>query len=220
MNSGAALTGGSNSGGVYDAGTMTVVIGAFSASVPYGSTGNSTSAQVASALATALSASSSPVTASASGSTVSLTYKTIGTAGNVTVSCSSATSQGAYFFGPSFTCPASLALSNGFNPQSPSLDHAFYATLYFYDALGNLLCVEQHGNVTGTGCSAAPSNDATSPWRVRRFTYDSFSRLLTAKNPESGTISYTYDNDGNLLQKTSPCGQPDRHGHPDRQLLL
>jgi RHS repeat-associated protein len=160
---------------------------------------------MASALAAALSASNSPVTASASGSTVSLTYKTIGTSGDVTVSCSSATSQGAYFFGPSFTCPASFALSNGFNPQSPSLDHAFYATLYFYDALGNLLCVEQHGNVTGTGCSAAPSSDATSPWRVRRFTYDSLSRLLTATNPESGTITYTYDNDGELLQKTSPA---------------
>jgi RHS repeat-associated protein len=217
VNSGAALTGGSNSSGVYDAGTMTVVIGTFSASVTYGSTGNSTSAQVASALATALSASSSPVTASASGSTVSLTYKTIGTAGNVTVNCSSATSQGASFFGPSFTCPASFALSNGFNPQSPSLDHAFYATLYFYDALGNLLCVEQHGNspagphgdgTAGTGCSVDPSNDASSTWRVRRFTYDSLSRLLTAKNPESGTISYTYDADGELLQKTSPAANP------------
>jgi YD repeat-containing protein len=79
-------------------------------------------------------------------------------------------------------------------------------TLYTYDTLGNLTCVEQHGDAsTGTGCSSAPSSDATSPWRVRRFTYDSFSRLLTAKNPESGTISYVYDNDGNLLQKTSPA---------------
>jgi len=205
VNSGAVLTGGSNSGGVYDAGTMTVVIGTFSASVSYGNSGNSTSGQMASALAAALNASNSPVTASASGSIVSLTYKTIGTSGDVTVSCSSATSQSAYFLGPSFTCPASFALSNGFNPQSPSLDHAFYATLYFYDALGNLTCVEQHGNVADTGCSAAPTSDATSPWRVRRFTYDSFSRLLTATNPESGTISYTYDADGNLLQKTSPA---------------
>ncbi|HWZ44032.1 MAG TPA: RHS repeat-associated core domain-containing protein, partial [Candidatus Saccharimonadales bacterium] len=78
-------------------------------------------------------------------------------------------------------------------------------TLYSYDALGNLLCVEQHGGVTGTGCGAAPASDAASPWRVRRFTYDSLSRLLTATNPESGTISYVYDNDGNLLQKTSPA---------------
>jgi RHS repeat-associated protein len=80
--------------------------------------------------------------------------------------------------------------------------------------------VEQHGDApTGTGCSAAPSNDATSPWRVRRFTYDSLGRLLTAKNPESGTICYGvwsgsncnngYDADGNLLKKTSPkANQP------------
>ncbi len=44
-----------------------------------------------------------------------------------------------------------------------------------------------------------------SPWRVRRFTYDSLSRLLTATNPESGQISYSYDADGNMLQKTSPA---------------
>lgn len=40
---------------------------------------------------------------------------------------------------------------------------------------------------------------------MRRFTYDSLSRLLTAHNPESGTITYSYDADGNLLQKTSPA---------------
>jgi YD repeat-containing protein len=49
-----------------------------------------------------------------------------------------------------------------------------------------------------------PGNRWASPWRVRRFTYDSFSHLLTAHNPESGTITYSYDADGNLLQKTSP----------------
>jgi RHS repeat-associated protein len=68
-------------------------------------------------------------------------------------------------------------------------------TLYSYDALGNLLRVDQKGT--------AP-NDSTQ-WRTRTFTYDSLSRLLTASNPESGTISYVYDNDGNLLQKTSPA---------------
>ena len=78
-------------------------------------------------------------------------------------------------------------------------------TLYKYDGLGNLTCVEQHGNVSGTGCSSPPSSDATSPWRVRRFTYDSLSRLLTANNPESGLITYSYDNDSELLQKTSPA---------------
>ena len=68
-------------------------------------------------------------------------------------------------------------------------------TLYSYDALGNLLRVDQKGT--------AP-NDSTQ-WRTRTFTYDSLSRLLTANNPESGTITYSYDLDGNLLQKTSPA---------------
>jgi RHS repeat-associated protein len=81
-----------------------------------------------------------------------------------------------------------------------------YQTIYQYDVMGNMLCVEQHGSAaTGTGCSSAPSNDATSPWRVRRFTYNSLSQLLTASNPESGTITYAYDNDGNVATKTAPA---------------
>jgi RHS repeat-associated protein len=68
-------------------------------------------------------------------------------------------------------------------------------TLYAYDALGNLLRVDQKGS--------APSD--STQWRTRTFTYDSLSRLLTATNPESGTITYSYDADGTLLQKTSPA---------------
>ncbi len=103
------------------------------------------------------------------------------------------------------TTPSAVLWSTdtGVSSVDPSVA---YRTLYAYDALNNLTCVEQHGDAsTGTGCSSSPTNDATSPWRVRRFTYDSLSRLLTAKNPESGTISYSYDNDGNLLYKTSPA---------------
>jgi YD repeat-containing protein len=63
------------------------------------------------------------------------------------------------------------------------------------DALGNLLTVTQKGD---------PAVNSSSQWRVRNFTYNSLSQLLTAANPESGTITYSYDADGNLLQKTSP----------------
>jgi RHS repeat-associated protein len=80
-----------------------------------------------------------------------------------------------------------------------------YETDYQYDVLGNLACAEQHGGVSGTGCSANPSNDATSPWRVRRFTYDSLSRVLTAANPESGTVQYAYDANSNVTSKISPA---------------
>jgi RHS repeat-associated protein len=84
-------------------------------------------------------------------------------------------------------------------------------TLYFYDALSNLYCVEQHGNATGgTGCPITPPSAPVAPdpnnvWRRRMFGYDSLSRLLWASNPESGVIQYAYDADGNLLQKTSPA---------------
>jgi RHS repeat-associated protein len=87
-------------------------------------------------------------------------------------------------------------------------------TLYAYDALGNLFCVEQHGSAsTGTGCPATPPGPTDSPiapdpnnqWRRRLFAYDSLSRLRWSSNPESGVITYSYDGGGSLLQKTSPA---------------
>jgi YD repeat-containing protein len=36
----------------------------------------------------------------------------------------------------------------------------------------------------------------------RTFHYSSLSRLTSATNPESGTVSYQYDNNGNLTLKT------------------
>ena len=80
--------------------------------------------------------------------------------------------------------------------------------------LGNLYCVEQHGDATtGTACPATPFGPTASPvppdpnnaWRRRLFAYDSLSRLRWASNPESGVITYSYDADGNLLQKFSPA---------------
>lgn len=83
--------------------------------------------------------------------------------------------------------------------RSPSME-----TDYSYDALGNLLQVNQQG--TGIGAVA----------RVRTFNYDPLSRLITASNPETGTICYGtrngsncvngYDANGNLLIKTDPRG--------------
>ena len=79
-----------------------------------------------------------------------------------------------------------------------------YQSVYKYDAFNNLTCVEQHGGQSSTGCAADPSNDATSTWRVRRFTYDPLSRLTSAKNPENNTTSYAYDAASNLISKTDP----------------
>lgn len=56
-------------------------------------------------------------------------------------------------------------------------------TDYQHDALGNVVCVEQHGNVAGTGCGST-GTDASSAWRVRRFLYNSLSQLRAASIPE------------------------------------
>jgi len=217
VSAGSHLIGGqdaSSGGTIYDSGIVYVAVSGLTASAPYGQNGNNTAALIASALAgtgpTSLNAPNSPVTATASGSTIMLTAKTAGAAGN---NLSASVSSSSYApDNPSFASPGTT-LSGGADAQ-PLLLSTPAVTLYSYDTLDNLLCVEQHGNVSGTGCSGPPSSDASSPWRVRRFTYDSLSRLLTATNPESGTICYGqwqngqcvngYDGNGNLLRKTSP----------------
>ncbi|HKY29698.1 MAG TPA: PA14 domain-containing protein, partial [Pyrinomonadaceae bacterium] len=60
-------------------------------------------------------------------------------------------------------------------------------TTYTYDVFGNLLTVVQGA-------------------QTRTFVYDSLSRFRSATNPESGTITYHYDDNGNLTQKTDARG--------------
>jgi RHS repeat-associated protein len=60
-------------------------------------------------------------------------------------------------------------------------------TSYAYNSLSNLTTVTQGS-------------------QTRTFTYDSLSRLRTAVNPESGTVGYQYDDNGNVLVKTDARG--------------
>lgn len=62
-----------------------------------------------------------------------------------------------------------------------------YQTSYTYDALDNLTAVVQGD-------------------QIRTYVYDSLSRLTAVTNPESGQVSFVYDNKGNLLRKTDASG--------------
>jgi RHS repeat-associated protein len=77
-----------------------------------------------------------------------------------------------------------------------------FETDYGYDPLGNLLCAGQKGNNTGTfsGCGSIPAS-----WRPRTFVYDAMSRLTSETNPESGTVNYNYNSNGDLSAKVSPA---------------
>ena len=76
------------------------------------------------------------------------------------------------------------------NGSSPS---ATMATNYTYNALNDLNQVTQYGGPAGTSAGV-----------TRLFGYDSLGRLLQSQNPESGTIQYNYDPNGNLTSKVSP----------------
>ena len=62
------------------------------------------------------------------------------------------------------------------------------STSYTYSAVSNLLSVTQGGQTP------------------RSFLYSSLGRLISAANPESGSISYQYDPNGNLTDKTDALG--------------
>ena len=185
--------------------------------------GDTTASLLATALAATLNVPNSPVTATATSTGINITYKSVGFAGNAAVTVASTPTNASLFPGGSFS--GSTTLANGADAYPSGLAHP-YVTRYFYDLLDNLTCVEQHGNTTGSGCNPAvmpvtasgpPSTDAASPWRIRRFAYDSLSRLRWSNDPESGLTTLSYDNNGNLTSETdargvtinySPAGSP------------
>jgi RHS repeat-associated protein len=144
------------------------------------------------------------------GNSIILTSNTPGSAGDYSIS-TSYTWNSAQFTNPSFTTSRSGTTLGG-ALDAAAINNNPFVTIYQYNARGDLLCVHQKAtdataDVPCTGTSA-PSVPAT--WRQRFFTYDSFSRLLTAMNPEmnstgSTVITYGYDNDSRMTSKTEPA---------------
>jgi len=81
-------------------------------------------------------------------------------------------------------------------------------TDYAYDALGNLLTVNQTG-IAGVDTA-----------RLRSFSYDSLSQLRLATNPEHGTITYQYDANGNVYYKTDARSVTTNFGYDSLNRLI
>lgn len=82
-------------------------------------------------------------------------------------------------------------------------------TDYTYDTLNNLLSVSQYGGAKGN-----------SSVRGRSFVYDPLSRLTSSFNPETGTVGYAYDLNGNLKTRTDGRGVVTTYGYDTRDRLL
>lgn len=77
-------------------------------------------------------------------------------------------------------------------PNHPEVS-AGYRTKYFFDPAGNLMTVSQQKGTTGTT-------------QTRTFFYDSLQRLQAANTPESGFVSYFYDENNNITTRLDARG--------------
>jgi RHS repeat-associated protein len=139
---------------IYDSGTVSITVNGVQESTTYSE--HSTSSSIASALASAFNGNgSSPVTAVASGSVVTLTSKTTGSATNYSLSSASSTSDPRDFpGGPSFsTYQSGSALTGGAN--------AVYTARY--DSGTSTITVNGHGDtVSWSGSGTTASSIASS----------------------------------------------------------
>jgi RHS repeat-associated protein len=182
----ATLAGGRNPAGathVYDAGTATVTVNGYQAQVAYGQ--SSTPTTIATALATAISG-SPDVTATASGATITVTARTIGSNTNYAVTKSVASGNG--FSPASFAVGAPAALSGGLNlGLNPGTIYAL--------SLG----------YAGNGDLTSANDSANGNWT---YAYDDFNRLTTSTcgGGCAGSYSYGYDRFGNRWQQKVTSG--------------
>ncbi len=162
---------------IYDSGTVTVSVNGLAKTVIYFQ--NSTAASLASGLASKFNNDpNSPVSAGVSGATITFTSILSGNASNYSFLVTAQTNDPADFFDSSFNgSPASGTFTGGSDNGSPgSLAYPF-ATFYSYDATNNLIQVNQGA-------------------QQRAYVYGGLGHLLSAQTPESGLVTYSYQNAG------------------------
>ncbi|MEO6804842.1 MAG: RHS repeat-associated core domain-containing protein [Edaphobacter sp.] len=159
---------------VWDTGNVTMTVGGYTLSMPYGQGGNST--RLATGLASLLNASGSPVTATVSGTTITMTSIAQGAAANYALSYSSDGDFNVNFSGAAMTGGTTgTPVPGGLNQQ------------YALDNWGNL-------SSTGSSGFNQPINLHN---QVSTFNYDAAGRLQN-----DGALTYTYDDDGMMLSSS------------------
>ena len=151
-----------------DTGAITVTVGGFQTSVYYSS--GTTDANLVYALATNLNSSSSPVTATASGSTLTLTSKVVGVAGDYSFTVSGSATED-----PFSETVSGSALSGGINSTVTSV----------YDSGTVTATINGVQAVVSYGQSASPSSLAQS---IAAAINSASGGVLTA-NPDGASVS-------------------------------
>lgn len=190
-----------------DSGTVSVTVNGTTETASYGAGWNAQ--QVTDTIFAAFQSDAS-IKVSENGTTLNFTALDAGADSNYAVSTS--VTWNSAFADPSFTaCLQGVSCSSGTSSGTltggtdSTLGSQPLVTVYTYDALDNLTCAVQKGTDTTAFTSCA---SAAATWRPRSFAYDSLARLTSATNPESGTITYSYDANGNLTSKVSAKPNP------------
>jgi len=115
----------------------------------------------------------------------------------------------------SVTTPDSAVVSTAYSGNAVTItDQAGKQRRSITDALGRLTRVDEANSSNSLGDVSNPNQPTnygydvldnltgvTQGVQTRTFVYDSLKRLTSATNPESGTVSYGYDPNGNLITR-------------------
>ncbi len=165
----ATLIGGESAGTTYDTGTVSLTANGHTTSHSYGQgdTGTSVAANLASAIN---NDSAAYVSASASGTIITLTSKTNGSSSNYSIVVGASSNQPTLFSAPSFALSVSGASLTG-GASGGQVGGTAYVTAYSYDVLGNLL--------RRSSRAIPPTRPNGAPARLATIRSRSWSRLTT-----------------------------------------
>ena len=116
-----------------------------------------------------------------------------------------------YPWGSNTTVVSGATVSYSSN-LTTTTDEAGKVKITAQDAFGRLTSVTEDHNVLNYPTSytydfANNLKTVTQSAESRSYTYDSLGHLISATNPENGTLTYFYDPNGNLLNRTDATNQ-------------